>query len=164
MGRADSSTSQLVQTMAAFGGGNGAAESLNAAALGADTSQQTFLTAARMRRALCSSSSLPPSPPAEKATASENHPGARSRQLLRRHIPLGCSQLYDTRLADDQDEQHEDLSSRGTLRKSSSPAVALLKPGFLLVTVVIRPPRRVYEMMLLVSRRLGERFAGPTQP
>jgi len=47
-------------------------------------------------------------------------------------------------------------------RKSSSPAVALLKPGFLLVTVVIRPPRRVYEMMLLVCRRLGKRFAGPT--
>ena len=44
MGSADSSTSQLVQTMAAFGGDNGAAESLNAAALDADTSQQTFLT------------------------------------------------------------------------------------------------------------------------
>jgi hypothetical protein len=43
MGSADSSTSQLVQTMAAFGGGNGAVESLNAAPL-ADISQQTFLT------------------------------------------------------------------------------------------------------------------------
>jgi hypothetical protein len=39
-----SQTAQLVQTMAAFGGGSGAAESLNAAPLGADPSQQTLLT------------------------------------------------------------------------------------------------------------------------
>jgi hypothetical protein len=38
------STSQLVQAMAGFGGGGGAAESLNTVALGADTSQQTLLT------------------------------------------------------------------------------------------------------------------------
>jgi hypothetical protein len=37
--------SQLVQAMAGFGGGSGAGESLNTAALGADTSQQTFLAA-----------------------------------------------------------------------------------------------------------------------
>jgi hypothetical protein len=37
------STSQLVQAMAGFGG-SGAADSLNAASLSADTSQQTFLT------------------------------------------------------------------------------------------------------------------------
>jgi hypothetical protein len=42
MGTADDSTSQLVQTMAGFGG-SGAAESLNTAP-GADTSQQTLLT------------------------------------------------------------------------------------------------------------------------
>ena len=41
-GQSDS-TSQLVQAMAGFGGG-GAVESLNAAPLGADTSQQQFLT------------------------------------------------------------------------------------------------------------------------
>jgi hypothetical protein len=35
---------QLVQAMAGFGGGSGAAETLNIAAPGADTSQQTFLT------------------------------------------------------------------------------------------------------------------------
>jgi phosphodiesterase/alkaline phosphatase D-like protein len=35
---------QLVQTMAGFGGGSGAADGLNTAPLGADTSQQTFLT------------------------------------------------------------------------------------------------------------------------
>jgi hypothetical protein len=39
------STSQLVQAMAGFGGGSGAADSLNTAALGADTSQQSLLTA-----------------------------------------------------------------------------------------------------------------------
>ena len=39
----DASTSQLVQAMAGFGGGSGAAIS-NTAPLGADTSQQTFLT------------------------------------------------------------------------------------------------------------------------
>ena len=44
MGASDSSTSQLVQAMAGFGGGGGAAESLNTAPLGADTSQQTLLT------------------------------------------------------------------------------------------------------------------------
>jgi hypothetical protein len=38
------STSQLVQAMAGFGGGGSAAESLNAAALATDTSQQQFLT------------------------------------------------------------------------------------------------------------------------
>jgi len=45
MDSAGSSTSQLVQAMAAFGGGSGAGEGLNTAPLGADTSQQTFLTA-----------------------------------------------------------------------------------------------------------------------
>ena len=40
----DSSTSQLVQAMAGFGGGSGATESLNTAVVGADTSHQTFLT------------------------------------------------------------------------------------------------------------------------
>ena len=38
----DGSTAQLVQAMAGFGGG--AADSLNTVALGADTSQQAFLT------------------------------------------------------------------------------------------------------------------------
>jgi hypothetical protein len=38
------SSSQLVQAMAGFGGGGGAADGLNSAPLGADTSQQTFLT------------------------------------------------------------------------------------------------------------------------
>jgi hypothetical protein len=38
------STSQLVQAMAGFGGGSGAADALNTAPLGADTSQQQFLT------------------------------------------------------------------------------------------------------------------------
>jgi hypothetical protein len=45
MGSSDASTSQLVQAMAGFGGGSGAADSLNAAVVGADTSQQTLLTA-----------------------------------------------------------------------------------------------------------------------
>jgi hypothetical protein len=44
-GSADGSTSQLVQAMAGFDGGGGAADSLNAAPLSADTSQQTSLTA-----------------------------------------------------------------------------------------------------------------------
>ena len=44
MGSSDGSTSQLVQTMAGFGGGSGAAEGLNTVPLGADTSQQTLLT------------------------------------------------------------------------------------------------------------------------
>jgi hypothetical protein len=39
------STSQLVQAMAGFGAGSGAADSLNTVALGADTSQQPLLTA-----------------------------------------------------------------------------------------------------------------------
>jgi len=39
------STSQLVQAMAGLGGGSGAADGSNTAPLGADTSQQTFLTA-----------------------------------------------------------------------------------------------------------------------
>jgi hypothetical protein len=43
MGSADS-TSQLVQAMAGFGGGGGTADGLNTAPLGADASQQTFLT------------------------------------------------------------------------------------------------------------------------
>jgi hypothetical protein len=38
------STSQLVQAMAGFGGGSGAAAGLNAAPLSADTSQQSMLT------------------------------------------------------------------------------------------------------------------------
>jgi hypothetical protein len=38
------STSQLVQAMAGFGGGSGAAESLNTVQLGADMSQQPLLT------------------------------------------------------------------------------------------------------------------------
>jgi hypothetical protein len=42
MGSSDNSTAQLVQAMAGFGGGAG--DSLNAAPLSADTSQQTFLT------------------------------------------------------------------------------------------------------------------------
>jgi hypothetical protein len=41
-GNLDGSTSQLMQAMAGIGGGSG--ESLNAAPLSADTSQQTFLT------------------------------------------------------------------------------------------------------------------------
>jgi hypothetical protein len=44
MGSPDGSTSQLVQAMAGFGGGSGAAEGVNAAVLGADTSQQPLLT------------------------------------------------------------------------------------------------------------------------
>jgi hypothetical protein len=44
MGSSDGSTSQLVQAMAGSGGGSGAAESLNTAPLGADTSQQSLLT------------------------------------------------------------------------------------------------------------------------
>jgi hypothetical protein len=40
----DISNDQLVQAMAGFGGGSDAADSLNAAPLGADTSQQTLLT------------------------------------------------------------------------------------------------------------------------
>jgi len=44
MGSSDGSTSQLVQAMAGFGGSGGAADGLNAAPLGADTSQQTLLT------------------------------------------------------------------------------------------------------------------------
>jgi hypothetical protein len=43
MGASDDPTSQLVQAMAGFAGGDDAAESLNAAGLGADASQQ-FLT------------------------------------------------------------------------------------------------------------------------
>jgi hypothetical protein len=39
------SISQLVQAMADFGGGSGAGDGLNTAPLGADTSQQTLLTA-----------------------------------------------------------------------------------------------------------------------
>jgi hypothetical protein len=43
-GSLDGSTSELVQAMAGFGGGD-AGESLNTAPLDADTSQQTLLTA-----------------------------------------------------------------------------------------------------------------------
>jgi hypothetical protein len=42
--RTSGTTGQLVQAMAAFGGGN-AGESFNAAAFGADASQQQFFTA-----------------------------------------------------------------------------------------------------------------------
>jgi len=45
MGSSDGSTAQLVQAMAGFGGGSGAADTSNSVALGAETSQQTFLTA-----------------------------------------------------------------------------------------------------------------------
>jgi hypothetical protein len=38
------SSSQLVQAMAGFGGGSGATENLNIAAVGTDTSQQPLLT------------------------------------------------------------------------------------------------------------------------
>jgi hypothetical protein len=44
MGSSDGSTSQLVQAMAGFGGGSGAATGLNTVPLGADTSQQPLLT------------------------------------------------------------------------------------------------------------------------
>jgi len=43
--QASGSTSQLVQAMAGFGDGSGAAGGLNAAPLAADSSQQSFLTA-----------------------------------------------------------------------------------------------------------------------
>jgi microcystin-dependent protein len=43
----EGSTSQLVQAMAGFGGGSGAAENLSAASLGAETSQQPLLTTPR---------------------------------------------------------------------------------------------------------------------
>jgi hypothetical protein len=46
MASSDGSTAQLVQAMAGFGGDSGASDNLNAAALGADTSQQAFLTTA----------------------------------------------------------------------------------------------------------------------
>jgi hypothetical protein len=44
-GSLDGSTSQLVQAMAGFGGGAGAADSLNTAPLGTERSQQPLLTA-----------------------------------------------------------------------------------------------------------------------
>jgi hypothetical protein len=44
MGSSDSSTSQLVQAMAGFGGGSGAGESLNTAPLSPEASQQPLLT------------------------------------------------------------------------------------------------------------------------
>ena len=43
-GNSDSSTSQLVQAMAGFGGGSGTGESLNTTPLSAETSQQPLLT------------------------------------------------------------------------------------------------------------------------
>jgi hypothetical protein len=46
--------------------------------------------------------------------------------------------------AHDQDEQHDDDPAEEQFRKSSSPAVALLKPGSsLLVTVVMYPSKSV---------------------
>src|SRR5262249_6756432 len=57
MGSSDTSTSQLVQAMAGFGGGSGAGESLSVASLGAETSQQPLLTtpqhACRLRGSSC---------------------------------------------------------------------------------------------------------------
>jgi hypothetical protein len=44
MGNSDSSTAQLVQAMAGFGGGSGAADGLNTVPLAADTPQQPLLT------------------------------------------------------------------------------------------------------------------------
>jgi microcystin-dependent protein len=44
MGSSDNSTAQLVQAMAGFGGGGGAADGSNTAPLGTDTSQQALLT------------------------------------------------------------------------------------------------------------------------
>ena len=44
MGSSDGSTSQLVQAMAGFGGGSGAADGLNSGLVNADTSHQQFLT------------------------------------------------------------------------------------------------------------------------
>jgi hypothetical protein len=44
MGSSDDATSQLVQTMASFGGGSGAADGSNAGFANADASQQRFLT------------------------------------------------------------------------------------------------------------------------
>ncbi|HET9816155.1 MAG TPA: hypothetical protein VFQ33_10365, partial [Xanthobacteraceae bacterium] len=44
MGSSDNSTAQLVQAMAAFGGGSGTADGLNAGLVNADPSQQTLLT------------------------------------------------------------------------------------------------------------------------
>ena len=44
MGSSDGATSQFVQAIAGFGGGSGAAASLNTAPLGSDTSQQPLLT------------------------------------------------------------------------------------------------------------------------
>jgi hypothetical protein len=47
MGNSDdqpASNAQFVQAMASFGGSSGAGDSLNTAPLGADTSQQSFLT------------------------------------------------------------------------------------------------------------------------
>jgi hypothetical protein len=44
MGSSDGSTSQLVQAMAGFGDGSGAADGLNAGVVNAGTSEQPFLT------------------------------------------------------------------------------------------------------------------------
>jgi len=44
MGNSDGSSAQLVQAMAGFGGGSGAADGLNIAALGADASERPLLT------------------------------------------------------------------------------------------------------------------------
>ena len=45
MGSSDASISRLVQAMAGFGGGSGAADGLNTGLVSADTSQQMFLSA-----------------------------------------------------------------------------------------------------------------------
>jgi hypothetical protein len=45
MGSSDASTSQLLQAMAAFGGGSGAADGRNAGVVNVDAAQQTLLTA-----------------------------------------------------------------------------------------------------------------------
>jgi len=44
VGSSDGSTSQLVQAMAGFGGGSGAADGSNAGVVNAGASEQTFLT------------------------------------------------------------------------------------------------------------------------
>jgi hypothetical protein len=44
MSSSDNSTAHLVQAMAGFGGGSSAGDGLTAMAMGAETSQQTFLT------------------------------------------------------------------------------------------------------------------------
>jgi hypothetical protein len=50
MGSSDNSTAQLVQAMAGFGDGSGAADGLNAGFVNADASQQALLTTPRSTR------------------------------------------------------------------------------------------------------------------